>query len=267
MNEIPPRQSPEIGPVEAVNRRFMKLLEDSGPLTKLWGMIATFNLGVAVLAAAIQIRTNAPMLHELIMNPEVLNQYGPHNPMQSNYFGFVLYPLILLGMTLYYSSFNAFRQAEENPRGFNFADARRMTFSRFVPTALTTMAFFIASALGGACCVIPGLVAMYFLYFAPYLTAAEGRTPLQAIGESVSLSKRHSLLVFLLVAIALVITVGTMAIQFFSLSTFHSMMGDTGILVGSVATWAMGSFVGYFAWLYTGSVFLTVSKSESALSR
>jgi hypothetical protein len=223
---------------------------------KIWVLIAGVNLTVVLLTAVVQIRTNAPMLHQLFTDPSVFSR-----PVGTTSLTWVLYPLMMLAGAIYWASFRAIREVDDNGPRVSFEEAKSLMISRLVPTGLATLAFGLVTGLGTMCCIIPGLVAMYFFYMAPYL-AAEGMSVGDAFRESSERAKRHAPLVLLLVAILVIAGIGSGLVQAVAIAACDGAMGPSGMLVGSVIAWAMSSIAGYFMWLYSGAVFVTISKAE-----
>lgn len=249
--------------VEAVHLRFGRLLSRKDtPLVKTWAVVALAGLVMTMLSAAVQMKLGTPMLHELF-DPEVMQRYAARQ--QGNSFSalsLLMYPLSLLVSTLYYSSLNVVREVDMSSSSMSFADARAIITERFLPVGLAVIAMMLAASLGMMCCLVPGLVAMFLLYLAPYLVATG-----ESVGESLSLSsqlaRKHWLVLVLVGVVGLVAGIGFLFVQSAALAFFGSSLATTGIVIGHIATWAFSSVVGYFLWLYTGSALATIADVEA----
>lgn len=248
------------GPIDATNRRFFRLLDDSGPLFAVWCAVSVFALGYFALAAGIEMRTGAPFMHEIMASDSPLELMARR---RTNYAVYLLYPVMIVMLSLHYASVKVIVEFDRRGAEVDFAGARGLLSERFGMTALVSFIYMVLCGLGGACCLLPGLVAAYLLMFAPYLISAHQMSVARALTTSSDWAKRHWTLAVLMVGIGLLLSLGIMGVQFFAVSAFYAMIGINGILVGHVATWFFTMVVGYFAWLYTGAVYATIERFET----
>lgn len=253
---------PPAGPVHAVNQRFMRLLNaENSPLTAVWGVVAGLSLLSTMVTAFVQVSTGAPMLHELF-DPDALMRASEAQS-GSNLIALIAYPLTLLICTVYYGSMRVIGEVDRRGGGVSFGEGGSLILERFIPTGIATLLFFLATFVGSMCCVVPGLVAMFFLYLAPYIVAARGESVGSAISQSTDWAKRHWVLLLMICGIAMVGGLGFVLIQTVALALFHGALGTTGVYLGYLATWCFAAVVGYFMWLYTGSVLVTIDRAEA----
>ncbi len=253
--------TPPSRPFDAANRRFLKLLDqDGGPLLWIWVAIAFFALGYTLLASGIEMRTGAPYLHEVFVSQNPLEALASR---RTNYMAYALYPAMIVLMTLTYASLKVIVAVEREPGAVSFTRARELISERFGITALVTFVYLVLCGLGGACCLIPGLIATVFFIFAPYVSSSRRMSVAAAFRTAMDWARQHTVLVILILGIQVVLALMTLLVQFFAVSAFAAMMGPQGIAIGYVTAWFFGVFVGYFGWLYHGAVIATIERFEA----
>lgn len=260
-------QPPPTSAMHAVGRRFMRFLgEEGSPLTGIWLIICVFNLGVAAVAAAIQHRSGVPPFNfEMLQDPAAMRQLS-RQANNVNLLGLLNYPLTILAMAMYNSGFRPMRIIEKRgPDSLSFAELRQEMFSNFGTTALVSFVYMLLGGLGLMCCVLPGLIAMVVFLPAPYIAAAMGFGVNASLSESSHWIKRHWLLLFVAVLVNILSAGFIVAVQFFAAPAFMGMFGNMGILIANGAAWLLGSIVGYFGWMFSGSVYITIDLAEERI--
>ncbi len=132
---------------------------------------------------------------------------------------------------------------------------------RFLPVFIINVAVAAVVAVGLMMCAIPGVVAMFFLAFAPYLVAARNRSVGSAFTESFKLAVDHwaVLLTAVVVIIGVAILLGGVTMG--SMMVFGAMMGRGAIVVGFLGMWVVNTVIGFLGWLYWGSLYSTVDRA------
>lgn len=253
-------ESAPSGPVDATNRRFFRLLEDGGPLFIVWCAISLFMLGYFLLAAGIELGTGAPYMHEIIASDSPLEVMAQR---RFNPYAYLVYPVMIVMLALHYASLKVIVHFDRRGEEVDLAEARRLISERFGFTALVSFIYIVLCGLGGACCLIPGLIAAYLVVFAPYLASSKQMSVARTLITSSDWAKRHWVLVTLMIGIGIVATIGMGAVQFFAVSAFTSIFGLQGIAIGHLALWVFASVAGYFMWLYTGAIYATIERFEA----
>ncbi|RAL24660.1 hypothetical protein DL240_00170 [Lujinxingia litoralis] len=137
---------------------------------------------------------------------------------------------------------------------------REMT-RRLGPVFLVNVMVGAVVAVGLALCVLPGLVALYFLAFAPYLVAVGKAGPLSAWGESAAMARRHVGVLLTGFGVA-VLFAGVMAC---GLGASAAMIqGSAGVGGGLLVGWVLNTTLGYLAWLWWGAVYVTAEQRDQA---
>ncbi|QDG50524.1 hypothetical protein FIV42_07195 [Persicimonas caeni] len=270
MNDFPPKdgpldeQPPPTSAMEAVTRRFMRLLgEEGSPLTGIWVLICVCNLGVVALGAAIQYRVGVmPFDFEMLQDPAAVRRLSQQA--QGISIARVLNMLLtVVAVTMYSAGFAPMRLLErEGAEKLGFSELRTEMFSNFGKTALVTLIYLVMVGLGGVCCILPGLVAAFLFLPAPYMTSAMGLGVFASLSESLQWVKRHWLLLVVAVAVSMLMAVFMIAAQFMAAPVLTAMFGKTGILLVNGLTWLLGAIVGYFGWMFSGAVYITIDLAE-----
>ncbi len=132
---------------------------------------------------------------------------------------------------------------------------------RLLPVFIINVAVAAVVAVGLMLCAIPGVVAMFFLAFAPYLVAARKRSVGSAFTESFKLAVDH----WAVLVTAIVVMIGVMVmlggVTMGSFAVLGAMMGRGAIVVGYLGMWVVNTVIGFFGWIYWGSLYSTVDKS------
>lgn len=132
---------------------------------------------------------------------------------------------------------------------------------RLLPVFIINVAVGAVIAVGLMLCAVPGVVAMFFLAFAPYLVAARNRSVGEAFTESFKLAVDHwaVLLTAVVVIIGVAILLGGVTMG--SMAVFGAMMGRGAIVVGFLGMWVVNTVVGFLGWIYWGSLYTTVDEA------
>lgn len=261
------QEQPPSSAMEAVTRRFMHYLgEDGSPLTGIWLFICIFNLGMVALSAAIQYRTGAPPFNMEMLDDPIAMRRMMQQSQTINFVALLNFPLAVLALAMYYSGFRAMRVIEkEGPNSRSFGELRAEMFSNFGTTALVSLVYVLLCGLGTACCVLPGLIAGFVFLPAPYIAATLGLGVFASLSEATHWVKRHWLLLVVAVAVSVLMSVFIVAVQFLAAPAMMSIFGKTGILITHGLSWLLGSIVGYFGWMFSGSVYITIDLAEERL--
>jgi hypothetical protein len=267
--EQTPDEPPPASAMEAVTRRFMRYLgEDGSSLTGVWVLISIFNLAVVAFSATLQYKTGAVANFSELMNDPAAMQAYMRRAQDANLLGLLNYPLIVLSAALYYSGFAAMRVIEERPSSeATFAKMRSAMFSQFGSTVLATLFYLIAAGLGSVCCVLPGLIAIFLFFPAPYLATKPSFGASAGFSESIDWLKRHTSLFVVAFITSLLAGIGIGAMQFLAVPVAVERFGDVGVFVANGALWFIGVIIGYFVWMFIGSCFITIDLAEEQLRR
>lgn len=133
--------------------------------------------------------------------------------------------------------------------------------SRLLPVFVINVAVGAVVAVGLMLCAVPGVVALFFLAFAPYLVAARNRSVGSAFTESFKLAADHwaVLLTAIVVVIGVAILLGGVTMG--GMLVFGEIMGRGAIVVGYLGMWIVNTVIGFFGWIYWGSLYSTVDRT------
>jgi len=132
---------------------------------------------------------------------------------------------------------------------------------RVGPTFLVSITVGAIVTVGLALCVLPGLVALYFLAFAPYLVAVGQSRVGESLVRSATMARRHVVLLLTGFAVAAVFA-GVMGC---SLGASAAMLqGSAGVAGGLLVGWVLNTVLGYLAWLWWGAVYITAEQRDQA---
>jgi hypothetical protein len=260
---------PPSSAMEAVTRRFMRYLgEDGAGLTGIWGLIAVFNLGTIGLSAAIQYRTGVVPYHfDMLQDPAAVESMA-RRAQSVNLLGLLIYPLTIISSALYYASFRSMRAIEDrSPTNLGFGELRAELFSGFGSAALASLLYMVVVGIGALCCILPGLVVAFIFLPAPYIASKKRFGVFDGFSEAWGWLKRHTSLFVVSGGVSVLVGIGVAALQYVAITVFVGRMGQTGILVANGAVWLLGVVVGYFAWMFIGSIFVTIDLAEERLGR
>lgn len=137
---------------------------------------------------------------------------------------------------------------------------------RLVPVFVINLAVAAVVSVGLMMCAIPGVVAMFFLAFAPYLVAARNRSVGSAFTESFKLAVDHwaVLLTAVVVMIGVAVLLGTVTMG--GMAVFAGAMGRGSIVIGYLGMWVVHTIIGFFGWLYWGALYSTVDSQNRGRS-
>ncbi|MFU8804926.1 MAG: hypothetical protein ACNA8W_14020 [Bradymonadaceae bacterium] len=133
---------------------------------------------------------------------------------------------------------------------------------RLVPVFLINLIVFALVAVGLMLCVIPGLVAIFFLAFAPYLVAARGLQLGDALQTSARIARHQWLLLVTAIAVAFAALLAMGCVGLGGNLILIQPLGRLAIPTGMVGAWVMHAVVGFFAWIYWGAVYITAETAE-----
>lgn len=259
----PPVEDPPASAFEAVGRRFIRLLGERGSaLTGVWVLISVFNLGMFALTAAIQYKTGAGVFDfEMLQDPAAMNRYA--ETQQFSLLSLLSYPLMWISGGLYFAGFRPMRVIETEGRGpVDFSQARAEMFSNFGSVMGSVFIYGLAIGFGMMCCLLPGLIAAVVLLAAPYMVAVLGSSVFGSLSSAIEWFKRHWLLLCTASAVSLLLALFISTVSFLTVPVMSGAFGDAGIFIANGCVWLLGSIVGYFSWLFTGSVLVTIDLAE-----
>lgn len=131
---------------------------------------------------------------------------------------------------------------------------------QLVPALAVTVVTGAAVAVGFALCVLPGVVALFFLAFAPYLVVARGLPLGEGLVESARWASRQWVLLLSALIIA-VLAGGFMACTVGLVGSFGTGSALSAP-AGMVAGWVANTVLGYIAYLWWGAVYVTADSAE-----
>ncbi len=126
---------------------------------------------------------------------------------------------------------------------------------RIGPSILITLVMGIIVTVGFILCVIPGLVALFFFAFAPYLVAARGTEIVAGLQESARWARREWLLLVTALLVAIVVS-GAIACVV-GLVTGAGFRAVVAVPAGLFGGWVFNTILGYIAFLWWGAVYVT----------
>ena len=241
---------------EAVNRRFFRLIgESGGPLIILWGVIALLNLPQQLMSVASQ---------EALAVADFKTGFG---------LLVIFYPLSILVAALNFTSFRAVKMADETSGDITLMQAIDTTLSRVLPTVATLLLYGILVGVGSLFCLVPGIYASLVFLPAPFICAVYGYGPIESLKTARSWFHTHTMLFVVLIGAAILYGIVLAAIVLLLLNSVFqvNLLSPSGTLsLGYIPTtmvWLLTSSLGYFMWLYTGSVYITVGRAEEKFMR
>ncbi|HJK97031.1 MAG TPA: hypothetical protein RMF84_07400, partial [Polyangiaceae bacterium LLY-WYZ-14_1] len=130
--------------------------------------------------------------------------------------------------------------------------------------ALASLVYGVAVAVGMVLCIIPGLVAAFFLAFVPYLVSTQGLDIGASLTRSVELAQKH--VVPLLIAVAIYVVVALGVIAAIAVLTFiaNAALGPAaGAAFTSPVSFLISTIASYVGWLFFASALVTIDAAES----
>ncbi len=144
----------------------------------------------------------------------------------------------------------------------------RSIVPRLLPVFIVNLAVAAVVTVGLMLCVVPGVAALFFLAFAPYLVAACNRSVGVAFTESFRLAIDHWLVLVTAIVIAFGVSILLGAVTMGGAAVFAGMMGRGAIVMSYLGMWVVHTVIGFFAWIYYGALYTSVSeKSGLGLTR
>ena len=143
---------------------------------------------------------------------------------------------------------------------YNLGTVARDVGSRIVPSLLITLAVGAIVALGMLLCVLPGLVALFFLAFAPYLVAAQGMSVVNGLRRSATWAAREWPV--LLSAIIVAVLAGGLMGCVMGLLGSVTARDVIAVPAGLFGGWIVNTLFGYLAFLWWGAVYVTAESRQ-----
>jgi hypothetical protein len=134
---------------------------------------------------------------------------------------------------------------------------------RLVPVLLTNVVVFALIGVGFMLCVLPGLLAMFFLAFAPYLVAAHGHRLGDALQHSARIARHQWLLLLTALVVAIAAAMVFSCVGLGTNLALAQPLGRFAMGLGMIGTWVVHTVVGFLAWMYWGAVYLTAESGEA----
>ena len=144
------------------------------------------------------------------------------------------------------------------------AEIARGMLQRLGPAFMVTVVVGLIVSIGLVLCILPGLVALFFFAFAPYLVVARNRRVMDALRESAKWATREWLLL-LTALVVVVVAVGLWSV----LAGLLAAVGfgaTVGVPVGLIGSWVINTVVGYLAFLWWGAVYVTADSRRQVRS-
>lgn len=237
----------ERSPIEALFDNFVELIRDgSSALLGPWLAIALVDFGFVAIATLSVVAFGTA-------------EAGTAGAMVVQIVGIVQGLAIL---TLRVALLNTLRDvAFGGPEAISsFGSVVRDIGDRLLSSFLIALALIIIVSVGFALCVLPGLVALFFLAFAPYLVAARGFGIGESLAESARWASRQWPLLLSAIAIA-VIAGGLMAC---TMGVFSTVADPSIVAVpfGLVGGWLVNTIIGYLAFVWWGAVYVTAETTQ-----
>jgi len=139
----------------------------------------------------------------------------------------------------------------------------KLAYTGFLPKLGIMLVVGIAIGIGLVLCIVPGVLAAYFLCLAAYLVAAVDQPIGDAIRRSIELAKTN--LVPLIVAIVVYVVVIGVATGIGATlgAVLTATLGAIGLLVAQPIAALVGVAVGYVGFVFFGAVAVTVETADS----
>lgn len=247
MADSPSTASRRTSGIEALLENFMRLGRDGmSVLLAPWLAIAVVDLGFVIGAGAVVVAANtadpgtaAGMTIQIIAGIQLL---------------------VVMGLRV--ALLNAVREVGLQGRGAmeSLGAVLRDVLGRFVPSLGVMVVVGVVVGVGLFLCVIPGLVALFFLAFAPYLVAARRVPILESLAESVRWARKEWALLLSALVVA-VIAAGFIGCAMGVAAGIAPRM-TTGVITGLAGGWVLNTVLGYIAFLWWGAVYVTAESRQ-----
>ena len=142
----------------------------------------------------------------------------------------------------------------------NLGDVARAVGQRLGSALGITVVMGVIVSVGLVLCVVPGLVALFFLAFAPYLVVAKGLGVVESLGESARWAQRQWAVLLTALVVAIVAS-GVLACVVGVIGGLGGQ-GSAPISMGLLGGWAVNTVLGYVAFLWWGAVYLSAEERE-----
>ena len=133
-------------------------------------------------------------------------------------------------------------------------------FQRIGSALAITVVMGVILSVGFMLCVIPGVVALFLLAFAPYLVVAKGMGVVESLAESARWAQRQWAVLLTALVVA-VVAAGALACVVGVIGGLGGR-GPVPIAMGLLGGWAVNTVLGYVAFLWWGSVYLSAEERE-----
>ncbi len=237
--------------MDALFRNFIKLLRDGvSTLLVPWLGIAAVDLGFVAITIGVVVATGA---FEPGMGAGWLVQL-------------IAFVQVIAILTLRVALLNTLRDLVfQGPGAVGSAGAvARSMMERLAPSLGITLVVGALVSIGMVLCIFPGVVALFFLAFAPYLVAARKLPVGEALRTSAQWASREwvlllTALVVAVVAVSIMACTMGVAVELFT----GAMASATG---GYISTWVLNTVLGYLAFLWWGAVYVTAEGRQQVES-
>jgi len=136
----------------------------------------------------------------------------------------------------------------------------------WVPLLVATLVLGVAVGFGSILCIVPGLVAAFFLGFVPYLVSTQGMDIWASLTRSVELATKHvaPLLVAVVLFVAAMLAVGIVyAVVAFVLTA--ALGPSAGPAFAAPIMFVLMTGTSYLGWLFFASTLVTIDAAESGI--
>ncbi len=242
-----PLEDQPTGPVDAVFKRFFRLIGDEGgPALYLWGIICVANLPAQLL--------NITAQQQMLRNP--LSGFGMVA---------VIYALSFVVGILTVTAWRVLKLSEERGGDVSFSEGISVMLERVIPTGGALILYGLATGIGMVFCLVPGIIALFIFAMAPFICAVYEVSPVDSMKMSFEWLKAHATIfvVWMVGGFIYAMIVGGIAMGVMFAMGGGAMM-QTGTLdyIPTIVIWLLTSFGGYFMWVFSGSVMLTMGRAE-----
>ncbi len=135
-------------------------------------------------------------------------------------------------------------------------DVRR----RLGPAFVITVVLGIIVSIGMVLCVLPGLLALFFFAFAPYLVVSRNYEIVESLRESAKWAAREWALILSALVVAVIAAGAIMVVT--GIISAVGLRPTMAVPVGLVGAWVLNTVVGYLAFLWWGAVYVTAESRQ-----
>lgn len=219
------------------------------------GVVVSFTTGVAELQLQ-QINMSPAEAGDPAVAMEMMRKSLPLMAIS------VVYGVIANGF--YAAMFGPARQAMVEGRAPSIGVAVGQVGRTFGNGALAVIVLGLIVGLGMIMCLLPGVIAYFFLIPYFYLVCGKGTGVIDGVGESFEWAKENVGIVVTVFAVQVVLLIGSGCIQSAATRPILEAMGKTGLFVTSGISWVGMTIMALPVWLLVVGAMSAIERAEAS---